>query len=188
MFVIPMVCMAASLVATAGEGGEHDRDPPDRNAFGVRAVFAVHLLEERTSGVAGVDAPERDRLGGFVLSYDRVLVHDLLALSFAKPFLFGSGRFDSPFDTSLRVMRRWGDAEPFVAAGATFNIRVFDAEREEIEGRPNALSLGIVGAGGLAYWLGEATALEAEVGFAHIVAGPVVDNEISGSVGLAFAF
>ncbi len=190
MFLIPLALVGWPALASAHEGGARGKEASAHhdNVLGIKGIFAVHLLEDRASAAPDLEAPERDRLGGFELSYQRVLVREWLALEVAKPFLFGPGRYDSPLDASFKVMRRWGDVEPFLAAGTTFNVRVFAAEREEIEGRSNALSFGVIGATGAAFYLGETTALEVELGAAHILAGPVVDNELNAAAGFSFAF
>lgn len=161
------------------EGGSHHAAKHRPNVLGVRAMYAVHLLRE---------SPETDHLGGVVLSYERMLIEERLSLQIAKPFLFGAGRFDSPFETVLKLMNRWGDVEPFVALGYTVTLRFFDGQREAVEGTPNSLSFGLLGVVGAVYWFQEATGFEIEVDYAQHVVGPIVDGELTVSAGLAFAF
>lgn len=167
----------------------HDDDHvPPQHVVGLRGVVALHLLEDRASGLPGEEAPERDLLGGVVLSYEHLLIDERLSLQLAKPVLFGHGRYDSPFETSLKLMNRWGRFEPFIALGYTFNVRLFGAERKEIEGTSNSLSFGLLAGTGVAFWFADRTGLEVDVSYVHILAGPIVEGELTASVGLARAF
>lgn len=173
-----------SSVTEPGAATTHEH----RNTLSLKAAYAYHVLAPRESGVSGTAAPEREHLGGFSLAYERTLVPGWLALEVAKPFYFAPGRFDSPFDTSLKLLHRWGPVEPFVAAGITFNIRVFDDEREEIEGRANELSFGLVATVGAVVWLTKRWAIEVEGSYEWIPAGAVVNHELGATIGPLIGF
>ena len=158
------------------------------NVVGLRPGYALNLNRPRTSMAAGEEAPSSDNLGGFVLSYERVLYREWLALELCKPFYFGKDRFDSPFEVSLRFQRRWGRVEPFLTAGLTWNIRVFEKEREEIEGKKNVLSFGITGATGVDVWLTSRWALDGTFGYTWVALGAVVQHELALTIGPLFAF
>ena len=112
---------------------------------------------------------------------------DLVA-STTKPLRLAPGRFDSPFDLMLELFHRCGPVEPFVAVGTTFNIRVFDGDRKEVEHRPNELSFGVLAALGAVYRFDDRWAIELEAGYAHIPIGEVVEHELTTGLGPVLAF
>jgi hypothetical protein len=158
------------------------------NAFSLKGAYAFLMLKDRDSHVEGEGAPEREHLWGFEISYERTLIDNWMSIEFAKPFYFAHDRFDSPFDLKLKLIHRWKFFEPYVGVGITFNVRVFEAEREEIEGRANDLSFGIVATGGCAFWVARRWGLEIEGGYGFIPVGHVVNHEITAALGPLFAF
>src|SRR6478735_3755741 len=97
------------------------------NALGLKGTGAVQFLHHQAA-TPDHTAPEVDYLGGFLLSYERTLIPSRLSIEFSKPFLFTKDRFDAPFDFLVKGLYRIGDFEPFVAGGATVNLRVFSGE------------------------------------------------------------
>jgi hypothetical protein len=158
------------------------------NAFSVKGAYAFLLLKDRDSHVEGEEAPEQEHLWGFEISYERTLIENWLSIELAKPFLFTHDRFDSPFDLKLKLIHRWKFVEPYVGTGLTLNVRVFEAEREEIEGRNKDLSFGIVATTGCAFWVSRRWGLEVEAGYAFIPVGHVVNHEITAGFGPLLAF
>jgi hypothetical protein len=88
----------------------------------------------------------------------------------------------------LKFFHRWDPVEPFLAVGTTFNIRVFDGDRREVEDRPNDLSFGVLAALGAVYWFDDRWGLELEVGYAYIPVGEVVEHELTTGLGPVLAF
>jgi hypothetical protein len=174
--------------AQEADGAEVRESEPPKNVFGVRAVYALQFLEPRESAVLGEVPPESDHLGGILLTYERKLVAERLALQVVTPFLIGQGRFDSPVELALKLTHRWDRFEPFVAGGLAATFRVFGGRRQDIEGTSNAASVGFLGAAGAVLWFREQTGVEVALDYASIVAGPVVESEATASAGLAFAF
>jgi len=146
----------------------------------------VIILNERGESP---DAPIAENLYGFSLTFSHVLVPEHLVLEVAKPFLWGDGRFDSPLDVLLilpwRPLKKW---EFSVGAGVTWNVRVFDPDREEIEGQGNEISLGFLGTVALAYRLTPRWFLEALVDSAYIPGNVIVTAELSPAFGVVHSF
>lgn len=159
---------------------------PNGVSLKLGAIYTIN--RPRTSAVPGVEAPEAEVLGGFSIAYERVLVPELLTLELAKPFYFAEGRYDSPFEVYAKLNHRWRDWEPFVGLGLTFNLRVFDGERAEVEGQDSDLSAGLAAAAGLVYWPSLRWGIEAEVGYGFIPFSEVTEHEFSAAVGPVYAF
>jgi len=187
-----------SIVALGPGAQSRSADPPAhvaaaapsyKNSFGLKAAY-MHLFEqprESHDPEAG-EAPSSEDLGGFILSYERVLYRQWLSLALSKPCYFGPNRFDSPFEILLKFQNRFGRVEPFVGVGPTWNVRYFDKTREKIEGTNSALSFGLAFAGGFVVWLDNRWGLELEVSYNWIAIGPIVNHEIGTALGPTFAF
>ena len=108
------------------------------------AAYTFHVLRDRDSADDRSSRCARsEHLGGFILSYERELIPEHLALTIAKPFYFSRERFDTPFDVILRGIFRRGAWKGFIGAVVTWNIRVFEEERAEQEGEKNLMSFGV---------------------------------------------
>lgn len=158
------------------------------NAISLKAGWATHLLRERDSAVPAEPAPEVDQLGGFVLSYARVLVPGRLRLVVAKPFFFGSGRFDSPLEVLLAVGVDLGRFELAAALGPVLNLRVFEGEREQVEDRRLEVSLGVAATAAVAFSIDDRWFVELEAAYGYQVGDPVVSHEIELVVGPGLRF
>jgi hypothetical protein len=192
-FVGPPVDTSPATPPVAEHGGKakHRKKQPRRelmNAVSIKGGYAYLVLAQRESQVEGEEAPENEHLGGFEISYERTLIDNWLGLEFAKPFYFAPDRFDSPFELKLKLVHRWKFVEPYLGLGLTFNIRGFDGEREEVEGRKNDLSFGIAAAAGVSFWIARQWALEIAAGYAWVPVGHVVNHEVSAVIGPVFAF
>ena len=128
--------------------------PSYKNSLGLKAAYMYLIEQPRESHdpEAG-EAPTSEHLGGFILSYERVLYRQWLSIALSKPFYFGHDRFDSPFEILIKFQYRFGRIEPFVGTGPTWNVRYFDKTREKIEGTNSALSFGLAFAGGFVVWV-----------------------------------
>lgn len=174
---------AASIAVLAPGASTAEAAEEPKNRVSVKGA-AIRLFLDEESG-----ASSTDDLVGVSLSYERVLVPDALVLELSKPFYFGrNGRFDSPFDVLLELTRRFGPVEPFVGAGVTFNLRVFDPDREAAEGRRYEPTLGVITSAGGVFWIAERWALELEVAYAYLPVSRSVRHEVSAAFGPVFAF
>lgn len=153
-------------------------------SFGPRVAY--HSLRERNATERG--APEDERLGGFAVSYERILVPEAWACVVSKPLLFNSERFDSPIDLQGKRMFAVGDWELFVGAGITANLRVFRSERRKEEARSKETTLGLLTTTGLTRRLGKRVTVAIEAGYAWIPLSRVVEHEFTGSVMTGYAF
>ena len=159
-----------------------------RNVFGFGAAYSYHILRERDDAETGEPLPRGEHLGGFVISYSRHLIPERLAITFAKPFLFSKERFDTPFDFILRGLLRRGSWEGFLGVLVTWNIRIFEKEREAKEGERNALSLGVGAVLGGAYFFKPRWSLDLEAGYAYIPTEDIVTHEVTGELTAVYHF
>ena len=158
------------------------------NAVTLGGAYTFHILRDRNSATTGEPLRTIEHLGGFVISYDRELIPQHLALTIAKPFHFSKERFDTPFDFILKGLFRKGSWEGFIGLVLTWNIRVFEKEREEQEGERNILSFGIGGVIGGAYFFNPRWSLDLEAGYAYVPTDDIVTHEVSASLAGAYHF
>ena len=158
------------------------------NAVTLGGAYTFHVLRARDSDTTGEPLPTVEHLGGFVISYDRELIPQHLALTISKPFYFSKDRFDTPFDFILRGLFRKGSWEGFIGLVLTWNIRVFEKEREEQEGERNILSFGIGAVIGGAYFFNPRWSLDLEAGYAYVPTEDIVTHEVSASLAGAYHF
>lgn len=158
------------------------------NAVTLAGAYTLHILRARDSATTGEPLRTTEHLGGFVISYDRELIPQHLALTIAKPFYFSKERFDTPFDFILKGLFRKGRWEGFIGLVLTWNIRVFEKEREEQEGERNILSFGIGGVIGGAYFFNPRWSLDLEAGYAYVPTDDIVTHEVSASLAGAYHF
>jgi hypothetical protein len=109
-------------------------------------------------------------------------ISEHLALTISKPFLFNKERFDTPFDFVLRGLFRKGSWEGFIGLLLTWNIRIFEQEREAKEGERNVLSFGVGGVIGGAYFINPRWSLDAEVSYAYVPTEDIVEHELSAAL------
>ena len=167
--ILPFVLSVGIVRAQEPDPGdaaiEAQAEPSERlNAVSFGAAYKFHALSKRDSAV-GVELPEQEHLGGFVIAYQRVLIRERLSLVVAKPFLFNRERFDSPIDIAVKGLFRKGAWEPFLGGGISSNLRIFRAERVEAEGNRVEYALGIIAATGFSHFFTERWALELEVAY-----------------------
>jgi hypothetical protein len=158
------------------------------NAFTLAGAYTFHILRDRDSATTGEPLRTTEHLGGFVISYDRELIPQHLALTIAKPFYFSKERFDTPFDFILKGLFRKGSWEGFIGLVLTWNIRVFEKEREEQEGERNILSFGIGAVIGGAYFFNPRWSLDLEIGYAYVPTDDIVTHEVSAALAGAYHF
>jgi hypothetical protein len=173
-------------VETTEETEGEERDLSNALAFG--ASYSYHALRARTDAETGEPLPRGEHLGGFVISYSRHLIPERLAITIAKPFLFNKDRFDTPFDLLLRGLLRRGDWEGFLGVLVTWNIRIFEKEREAKEGERNVLSLGVGAVLGGAYFFNARWSLDLEAGYAYVPTGDIVTHEVTGELTAVYHF
>lgn len=164
--------------------GAEEAEP--RNIVGFQAAYEWHGLEENRSATTG--APEVEHFGGFIISYERVLIPEWLIFEFAKPFLFNKGGFDSPMDLLLKVPFRFGDFELVAGAGMNLNFRVFDEDRAAEEGTEHETSVGIAVHVGAGYSISRHWALVAHCTFTYIPSPDVVEFELTPSLGVSYLY
>jgi hypothetical protein len=172
------------------EGGKdtNEEEQPLLNGFSFGAAYTFHILRDRDSETTGEPLRTFEHLGGFILSYERELIPEHLALTIAKPFYFSRERFDTPFDVILRGIFRKGAWKGFIGAVVTWNIRVFEEERAEQEGEKNLMSFGVGAVIGGAYYFAERWSLDLEIGYAYIPTDDIVTHEVSVALGPLFHF
>lgn len=105
----------------------------------------------------------------------------------SRRFYFTKNRFDSPLELTLELLHRWGRFEPWIGVGLSFNVRVFQAEREEVEDREIEFSLGLLSKVGGTVWLDERWGLELEGFYSWVFLGEVVEHEFGAAVGPVLA-
>ena len=167
--ILPIVLGVSIVRAQEPEPGDAatraEAEPSERrNGIAFGAAYKFHALSKRDSAV-GVELPEQEHLGGFVIAYERILIPEKLSISLAKPFLFNRERFDSPIDITVKGLFRKGDWEPFLGGGISSNLRLFRAERVDAEGNRAEFALGIVAVTGFSYFFNPTWALELEVAY-----------------------
>jgi hypothetical protein len=158
------------------------------NAFAFGPAHSTHFLKHRDDAQTGEPLGTREHLGGFFISYSRHLIPEHLALTISKPFLFNQERFDTPFDFILRGLFRKGSWEGFIGLLLTWNIRVFEREREAKEGEKNVLSFGIGGVIGGAYFFNSRWSLDVEVSYAYVPTEDIVEHELSAALSGVYHF
>ncbi|WP_146157457.1 hypothetical protein [Enhygromyxa salina] len=164
------------------EAGDEEAGEPN-NVLAVKLAYS-HALTPPPSE----DGSRPDRPVGFILSYERVLLEDWLALEISKPFYFSSGRLDSPFEVFLKWNRRFGQFEPAIGVGIASNVRVFHSGRQIDEGVNYELSLGVAATTSMAYWFNRRWGLELEVNYGYIPLAAEVEHELNLALGPLFAF
>ncbi len=190
---VVVVCSAATGIAHAsepepGEGTEEAEEKERLNGFTFGAAYTFHVLRDRDSATTGEPLRTLEHLGGFVIAYDRELIPQHLALTISKPFYFSKERFDTPFDFILRGLFRKASWEGFIGLVLTWNIRVFEKEREEKEGERNILSFGIGAVIGGAYFFNPRWSLDLELGYANIPTDDIVEHEVSAALAGVYHF
>lgn len=158
------------------------------NGVTLGGAYTFHFLRDRENAETGRPLGTREHLGGFVISYDRELIPGRLGLTIAKPFYFNKERFDTPFDFILKGLLRKGDWEGFLGLALTWNIRIFEKEREAKEGERNVLSLGVGAVMGGAYFFNPRWSLDLEIGYAYIPTEDIVEHELSAALSGAYHF
>ncbi len=172
-----------------GASEESDGEEKERlNAVTLGGAYTFHILRARDSATTGEPLKTIEHLGGFVISYDRELIPQHLGLTIAKPFYFSKERFDTPFDFILRGLFRKGSWEGFIGLVLTWNIRIFEKEREEQEGERNIMSFGIGAVIGGAYFFNPRWSLDLELGYAYIPTDDIVTHEVSATLAGAYHF
>lgn len=164
------------------EATEEAEENERLNGFTFGGAYTFHILRNRDSETTGEPLKTFEHLGGFVIGYDRDLIPGHLALTISKPFYFSKERVDTPFDFILRGLFRKGRWEGFIGLVLTWNIRIFEKEREEQEGERNIMSFGIGAVIGGAYFFNPRWSLDLELGYANIPTEDIVEHEISAAL------
>ena len=184
----PESSAARSSEPEPDEATEGSEEKERLNAVTLAGAYTFQVLRARDSDTTGEPLPTVEHLGGFVISYDRELIPQHLALTISKPFYFSKDRFDTPFDFILRGLFRKGSWEGFIGLVLTWNIRVFEKEREEQEGERNIMSFGIGAVIGGAYFFNPRWSLDLELGYAYIPTDDIVTHEVSAALAGAYHF
>jgi hypothetical protein len=197
--IVSSVLLAACLVGP-GTAQAAEEEPAERvdeaegeerewlNGFSFGGAYTFHILRDRDDAETGEPLKTREHLGGFVISYERELIPGHLGIAISKPFYFSKERFDTPFDLILKGIFRRGSWEGFIGLVLTWNIRVFEAEREAKEGERNILSFGVGGAIGGAYFFNPRWSLDLELGYAYVPTEDIVEHELSAALGGVYHF
>jgi hypothetical protein len=184
----PESSAARSSEPEPDEATEGSEEKERLNAVTLAGAYTFHVLRARDADTTGEPLPTVEHLGGFVISYDRELIPQHLALTISKPFYFSKDRFDTPFDFILRGLFRKGRWEGFIGLVLTWNIRVFEKEREEQEGERNILSFGIGAVIGGAYFFNPRWSLDLELGYANIPTDDIVEHEFTAALSGVYHF
>ncbi len=194
-----VVCSAASASAAedavivedevAAEEVEVEVEEPELvNALLFGTAYSYHILRNRLDAENGEPLGRGEHLFGFVISYSRHVIPERLAITFSKPFLFNRERFDTPFDFLLRGLYRKNRWEFFGGLLITWNIRIFEREREEEEGERNALSFGFGVVTGGAYFFNPRWSVDLEVGYTYIPTSDIVTHEINAALSAVYHY
>ncbi|MDH3623016.1 MAG: hypothetical protein OES69_07140 [Myxococcales bacterium] len=189
-----LACSVANLSAAEAaepepdEAAEVGEERERLNGLTLGGAYTFHILRDRDSATTGEPLKTIEHLGGFVIAYDRELIPQHLALTISKPFYFSKERFDTPFDFILKGLFRKGSWEGFIGLVLTWNIRVFEKEREEKEGERNILSFGIGAVIGGAYFFNPRWSLDLEVGYANVPTDDIVEHEVSAALAGTYHF
>ena len=184
----PESSAAGSVERELDEATERGEEKERLNAVTLGGAYTFHILRDRNSETTGEPLRTIEHLGGFVISYDRELIPQHLGLTLAKPFYFSKERFDTPFDFILKGLFRKGSWEGFIGLVLTWNIRLFEKEREEQEGERNVMSFGIGAVIGGAYFFNPRWSLDLELGYANIPTDDIVEHEVSASLAGTYHF
>ena len=184
----PESSAARSSETEPDEATEGSEEKERLNSFTLAGAYTFHILRARDSDTTGEPLPTVEHLGGFVISYDRELILQHLALTISKPFYFSKDRFDTPFDFILRGLFRKGRWEGFIGLVLNWNIRVFEKEREEQEGERNILSFGIGAVIGGAYFFNPRWSLDLELGYDNIPTDGIVEHEFTAALSGVYHF
>ena len=158
------------------------------NGFAFGPAYSFHILRDREDAETGEPLTTREHLGGFFIAYDRELIPQHLAITISKPFYFNKERLDTPFDVILRGLFRKGAWEGFLGLVLTWNIRLFEGEREAKEGERNIMSFGIGGVMGGAYFFNPRWSLDLELGYAYIPTEDIVEHELTAALSGVYHF
>jgi hypothetical protein len=189
--VVASMMSNSTAQAAEEENVEKAEEPEEReflNAFAFGASYSYHALRARNDAETGEPLPRGEHLGGFVISYSRHVIPERLAITIAKPFLFSQERFDTPFDFILRGLLRRGAWEGFLGVLVTWNIRIFEKEREAKEGERNVLSLGVGAVLGGAYFFNPRWSLDLEAGYTYVPTEDIVTHEVTGELTAVYHF
>ena len=181
-------CLMSNATARAEEEEAGGEQSVLLNALAFGPAYTVHFLKHREDAETGEPLGTHEHLGGFFISYSRHLIPEHLALTISKPFLFNKERFDTPFDFVLRGLFRKGSWEGFIGLLLTWNIRIFEQEREAKEGERNVLSFGVGGVIGGAYFINPRWSLDAEVSYAYVPTEDIVEHELSAALSGVYHF
>ena len=184
----PESSAARSSEPEPDEATEGSEEKERLNSFTLGGAYTFHVLRDRNSATTGEPLRTIEHLGGFVIAYERELIPQHLALTISKPFYFSKERFDTPFDFILKGLFRRGSWEGFIGLLLTWNIRVFEKEREEQEGERNILSFGIGAVMGGAYFFNPRWSLDLELGYAYIPTEDIVEHELTAALSGVYHF
>ena len=195
-----VLCIASTSAAQSDDAqadaaGEEDastegigEEKPRLNSIRLSGLYAHQFLRERNSATTGEPLETQENFGGFEIAYQRDLIEDHLAIELSKPFVFSRDTFESPFEVTLEGLFVKGPWEGYIGAIVAFNIRVFNAERAEEEGRENVVSFGVGGTIGGSYHFTERWGLELGFDYAYVPTDPVVAHDIDVALGGVYYF
>ena len=195
-----VLCIASTSAAQSDDAqadaaGEEDastegigEEKPRLNSIRLSGLYAHQFLRDRNSATTGEPLETQENFGGFEIAYQRDLIEDHLAIELSKPFVFSRDTFESPFEVTLEGLFVKGPWEGYIGAIVAFNIRVFNAERAEEEGRENVVSFGVGGTIGGSYHFTERWGLELGFDYAYVPTDPVVAHDIDVALGGVYYF
>ena len=176
--------------ATEGDAspGSIGEEKPRLNSIRLSGLYAHQFLRERSSATTGEPLETQENFGGFEIAYQRDLIDEHLAIELSKPFVFSGDTFESPFEVTLQGLFVKGPWEGYIGAIVAFNVRVFNAERAEEEGRKNVVSFGVGATIGGSYHFTERWGLELGFDYAYVPTDPVVAHDIDVALGGVYYF
>ena len=195
-----VLCIASTSAAQSDDAqadaaGEEDastggmgEEKPRLNSIRLSGLYAHQFLRDRNSATTGEPLETQENFGGFEIAYQRDLIEDHLAIELSKPFVFSRDTFESPFEVTLEGLFVKGPWEGYIGAIVAFNIRVFNAERAEEEGKKNVVSFGVGGTIGGSYHFTERWGLELGFDYAYVPTDPVVAHDIDVALGGVYYF
>jgi hypothetical protein len=181
-----------SETSVAGEEGASEEGigekKPRLNSVRLSGAYAYQLLKERNSAATGESLETRESFGGFEIAYQRDLIDKHLAIELSNAFLFSRDTFEAPFDVTLQGLFVKGPWEGYIGVVLGYNVRVFNAERAQEEGRKNIVSFGVGATIGGSYHFTERWGLELGFDYSFGVADPVVAHDFGVALGGVYYF
>lgn len=168
--------------ATALVGGTAAAEPGEpeaergKNSVSIRGAVAL-VANQAEDGTR-----ERTTIGGFVLSYERVIIEDWLIVEIALPVLYGKEHIEFPADVHLIKPWSLGDVELVLGIGGSVSVRrPWEDERE------TKAFVGITSEAGVTWFVADRTGLKLTLDL-NVYPGARRELELTPALGFGSVF